>query len=103
MNEISGLLQQFTSGQGNPEQVGQAAEQHLNNVPPSEVQQQMQTAATNAENSGNGDLASTIRSMLDQHGGGQGLVGAAVGLIKSNPQILQHFEPGFAQGILSKI
>ena len=86
-----------------PEQVGQAADQHLNSVPPSEVQQQMQTAADNAENSGNGELASTIRGLLDQHGGGQGLIGAAVNLIKSDPQILQHFEPGFAQGILSKI
>lgn len=103
MNEISGLLQQFTGGQGDPEQIGQAADQHLSSVPPSEVQQQMQTAADNAENSGNGQLASTIRGLLDQQGGGQGIVGAAVGLIKSNPQILQHFEPGFVQGILSKI
>ncbi|HET7815755.1 MAG TPA: hypothetical protein VFL13_15445 [Candidatus Baltobacteraceae bacterium] len=103
MDEISGLVQQFTGGQADPQQVGQAADQHLNSVPPSEVQQQLQTAADNAENNGNGELASTIRNMLDQHGGGQGIVGEAVTLIKSNPQVLQHFEPEFVRGILSKI
>lgn len=103
MNEISGLLQQFTSGQGDPQQVAQAADQHLNSVGPNEVQQQLQTAADNAQSSGNGDLANTIQGLIDQHGSSSGIVGAAVNLIKNNPQVLQHFEPSFAQGILSKI
>ncbi len=100
-NEISGLIEQFTGG-ANSDQAQQAASDHVQSMDDTQVQQHLQTAADNAQSSGDTGVASMISSVLS--GGGAGdLKSRAIDLITNNPQVLQHFAPEFAQGILGRI
>lgn len=103
-NEISGLLQQVTSGQVDQQSVSQAANDHVGSMDPSEVTQHLQTAADNANQNGQGDIAQVITGFIERDGANpDALKQDAVGLITNNPQILQQFAPEFARGILSRI
>ena len=64
----------------------------------------MQTAADNLQQQGNGDLGQQAMSLAEQvRSNPSGAKDAVVSFIKNNPQVLQHFAPSFAQGILSKL
>lgn len=103
-NEISGLLQQVRSGQVDQQSVSQAASDHVSSMDPSDVTQHLQTAADNANQNGQGDVAQVIVGIVERDGTDtEALKRDAIGLITSNPQILQHFAPEFAQGILGRI
>lgn len=103
-NEISGILQQVTSGQVDQQSVSQAASDHVGSMDPSEVTQHLQTAADNANQNGQGDIAQVITSMVERDGTNtDALKQDAIGLITNNPQILQHFAPEFLRGILSRL
>ncbi|MDQ2817110.1 MAG: hypothetical protein M3T49_02705 [Candidatus Eremiobacteraeota bacterium] len=104
MNEFSGLLQRVTGGDADPQAVEQAATDHVSSMGSGELSDHMQTAADNARQNGQGDLAQQITGLVSQNGTNpQGLKDAAISLIKSNPQVLTHFAPPFAQGLLSRI
>lgn len=103
-NEVTGLLQQVTSGQVDPQSVSQAANDHVGSMDPSDVSQHLQTAADNANQNGQGDVAQVIIGIIERDGTNiDALKTDAIGLITSNPQILQHFAPEFAQGVLGRL
>jgi hypothetical protein len=104
MNEVAGLLQRVTTGEIDQSSVSQSAANQVSNMSHEELTQNLQNAATNADRNGFGELAQQIGGLLSQHGSNpQTLKQEAISLISSNPQILQHFEPEFARGILSRI
>jgi len=98
------MIQQVTSN-GNLQQIEQAAEQHLSSMgPPEEVTQHLQTAPPNAQQNGRNDVAQEIQGMMTRKQvDPQELKSAAVSYIRSNPQVLTHFAPSFAQGILHRV
>ena len=103
-NEVEGLLERVTGGQADPQTVENAVQSHIGNMDQTELTQHLQTAAAGAEMNGQNDVSQQIMGLLNQHGSDpQGLKDQAIALIKNNPQILQHFAPDFAKGILSKI
>jgi hypothetical protein len=103
-NEISGFLQRLTTGQVDQQSVSQAANDHVASMDPSEMTQHLQTAADNADQNGQGDIAQQIAGIIERDGGDMdALKRDAIGLISSNPQILQQFAPDFAKGILNRI
>jgi len=103
-NEVEGMIQRATSGEIDQSSVSQAAEEHISAIDPSQLTQHLQTAADNANQNGQSGAAQQIMGLLSQHRSNlEGLKGQVVSLITSNPEILQHFEPGFAKGILGRI
>lgn len=103
-NEMEGALKRAISGEIDSNSLGQAAEQHVQSADAQTVQSNMQTAANNASQNGQPDLAQQITSMLAQHKSDpQALKNDLVTLVKNNPQILQHFEPDFMRNILSRV
>jgi hypothetical protein len=104
INRIESLMGEIQSGNVDTGQIGQAAAQHVQSMDPQAVQQHLQTAAQNASQNGNEGLAQQIQGLLSANQGNpQGLKDEAVNFIKNNPQIIQHFAPEFAQGLLGKI
>lgn len=104
MNEVSGLLQRVTTGGIDQSSVSQAAGERVSSMSHEDVKQNLQTAAQNAQQTGNEGIAQQIMGLISQHGSNpQSLKQQAISLITSNPQILQHFEPQFAKDILSRI
>lgn len=103
-NEVAGLVQKVTTGEIDRQSVGQSAQQQVNTMPHEEVAQHVQTAADNAQQNGQPDLAKQLMQMLQQDGSDpQALKQDVVSLISSNPQIIQHFAPEFAQKILGSL
>lgn len=103
-NEVEGMLQRVTTGEIDTSSVSQAAGDHVQNMDHEELKNNLQNAADNANQNGQSGVAQQIMGLISQHGSNpQGLKDAAVSLISSNPQILQQFEPGFVQNILSRI
>ncbi len=103
-NEVENMLGRVTTGEVDQSSVGQAASEHIGSMDGSQVQQQLQTAADNASRNGQGDVAQQIAGLISQHGSDpQALKQEAISLVTSNPQILEHFEPAFAKGILGRI
>jgi hypothetical protein len=103
-NEVQGLLQRVTTGEIDTSSVSQAAGDHVQNMDHEQLKNNLQTAAGNASQNGQSDLAQQITSLISQHGANpQALKDAAVSLISSNPQILQQFEPGFVKSILGRV
>jgi len=101
--DIQGMIQQVTGG-GNVQQLEQAAEQHISSMAPQEVTQHLQTAASNAQQNGQDDVAQEIQGMIaSKQVNPEGLKSAAVSYIRNNPQVLTHFAPSFAQGILNRV
>jgi hypothetical protein len=103
-NDIEGALKRAVSGEVDGNALGQAAEQHVQSADPNAVQSQMETAANNAQQNGQPDLAQQIMSMLQQHKDDpQALKSDLVTLVKNNPQVLQHFQQEFSQKILGRL
>ncbi len=103
-NEIEGMVQSALGGNANPQAVGDAAGAHVATMDAGELSGHLQTAADNARQGGDEDVAQQIESMIAR---GQAdptaLKTAAVDFIRNNPQVLQQFAPPFARGILSKL
>lgn len=102
-NEVQGLLQRVTTGEVDQSKVSQAAEEHVSQMDQSQVQQHLQTAADNATQNGQTGIAQQIVGILQGSKDPDTLKQEAISLIQSNPQILQHFAPDFARGLLGKI
>lgn len=101
--DIGSLVQQVT-GSGNTQALGQAADDHLDSMEAGEVSQHLQTAADNASRDGENGVAQELQGLIAQHGVNRdALKSAAVAYIRSNPQVLTHFAPSFAQGLLNRI
>lgn len=97
------MIDQALSG-GNTPAVQQATEDHVAAMPPDEVEQHLQTAAENANANGQPDVAQEIQGIIEtRHVDPEELKNAAISYIKSNPQVLTHFAPSFAQGILNRV
>lgn len=104
MNRIETLMGEIQSGNVDTGQVGQAAQQHVQSMDPQQVQQHLQTAQQNAAQNGNQGLAQQIEGLLRScQGNPQGLKDEAINFIKTNPQVIQHFAPEFAQGLIGKL
>lgn len=102
--EVEGLIQKVTTGEIDQQSVGQAATEQVNTMPHDEVVQHVQTAANNAQQSGQPDIAKQLMQMVEQSGTNpQALKQDVISLISSNPQIIQHFAPEFAQRILGSL
>jgi hypothetical protein len=100
--QIEGMVQQVASGEIDQQSLSQAADQHIGSLDPNQVAQHVQTAATNAQQNGDTGMAGQLMGLLNQQGSNpQSLQGDLVTIITNNPQILQHFAPDFAKGILS--
>ena len=103
-NELVGILQQVTSGQVDQQAVSQAANDHVSSMDHSELTQNLQTAADNANQNGQGDIGQLIMGMIQRNGTNpEGLKEDAISLITNNPQILEQFAPDFAKGLLGRI
>lgn len=103
-NEVQGLLQRVTTGEIDQSSVSQAADEHVSQMDPAQVQQHLQTAAENANQKGQGDVAQQIMGILQRGSSDPNtLKQEAISLIKSNPQILEHFAPEFARPLLSRL
>jgi Asp-tRNA(Asn)/Glu-tRNA(Gln) amidotransferase B subunit len=103
-NEVEGMMKRAISGDIDQNQLQQAAEQHVQSVDDQTLKQNAQQAAQNASQNGKPELAQQIESLLQQHGNDpQALKQGVIDLIKNNPEVLQHFEGGFAKNLLSRI
>jgi hypothetical protein len=103
-NEVEGLMKRAVSGDIDQNSLQQAAEQHVQSVDDQTLKQNVQQAANNASQNGNQDLASQLEGIVQRNGTNvQGIKNDVVELIKKNPQVLQHFEGGFAKNLLSRI
>lgn len=103
-DSIKGMVEQAASGNIDQQQLGQAANDHVANTGPGELQDHLQTAASNLQQNGQNDLAQQATSLISQlQSNPSEAKNAIVSFIKNNPQVLQHFAPSFAQGILSKL
>lgn len=103
-NNLEDMVQKAVSGNVDPQAVEQAAAQHVQQCDNGELADHMQTAADNLQQQGNGDLGQQAMSLAEQvRSNPSGAKDAVVSFIKNNPQVLQHFAPSFAQGILSKL
>lgn len=103
-NDVQGLLQRVTTGDIDRPSISQAASEQVSQMDETGLAQHLHTAAGNAEQNGQSGVAQQITGLLSR---GQSNPGAlkqeAISLITSNPQILQHFEPGFAKAVLARI
>jgi hypothetical protein len=100
--QIEGMARQVASGEIDQQSLSQAVDQHIGSLDPNQVAQHVQTAATTAQQNGDTTMAGQLIGLLSQQGSNpQGLQGGLVSIITNNPQILQHFAPDFAKGILS--
>lgn len=91
-------------GNVDPQAVDDAASDHINTMDGNELGDHLDTAGQNLQQSGQGDLAQQVMSIASQaRDNPDAAKSAAIDLIKNNPQIIQHFAPSFAQGILGKL
>lgn len=102
-NELKSFAQRVETGEVDQQAVGQAAQDRVADMDHDEVAQHVQTAANNAQQNGDQSLAQQLMGLVENHGSGGDLKQQVVSLVTSNPQILQHFAPEFAKGILSKL
>lgn len=103
-NNLQNIMQQVTGGNADSAAVGQAATDHVSSMDSGELTQHMQTAADNLDQNGQGGLAGQLSGIIsERHSDPQGLKDAAVSFIKNNPQVLAHFAPSFAQGLLGRM
>lgn len=87
-----------------PQAVNDAASEHINSMNGSDLADHLNTAGENLQQSGEGDLAQRVMAIASQaRDNPDSAKSAAIDLLKNNPQIIQHFAPGFAQGILGKL
>jgi hypothetical protein len=101
--DLQNMIEQFAGGGSGPA-LEQAAEQHLGSMEPEEVTQHLETAAAQANANGETGVAQEIEGMIARKQvDPDALKDAAIAYIKSNPQVLTHFAPSFAQGILNRV
>ena len=101
--DILGTVEQALAG-GRSDDVGAAVSDHVASMDSGEVAQHLQSAADNAAANGQPDVAREIADIASRgQTDPESLKTAAIDYVKSNPQILAHFAPAFAQGILSKL
>lgn len=100
-NDVKTILGSL-EGSGSNQAVQQAAGEHVQNMDDSQVQQHVQTAASNASQNGDESAAQILKSLLQARQSGN-LKQALVEQLKSNPQLLEHFAPDFAKGILNRV
>lgn len=104
MDGLNNILGQFTSGNVDPQSVANAASQHVSDMDPGQLSDHLQTAASNAQQAGQGDIASQIQAIVGQlQSNPDGAKAAVIDLVRNNPQIVQHFAPEFLQGIAGKL
>ena len=102
-DSIENAIKQATGGNIDPAQLASAVESHLGSLDDGELAGHLQTAAGNAQQQGQGDVARQIVGLVEQlHQNPDDARSAIVSFVRNNPQILQHFAPEFAQGVLSK-
>lgn len=103
-NSLENLASQLTGGQIDPQALEQAVSQHIGSLDSGQLSDHLQTAATNLQQNGQGDLAQQATSLVEQVASNpSNAKDAVVSFVRNNPQVLQHFAPEFAQGILSKL
>lgn len=102
-DSIKSAVEQAAGGNLDPSQLASAVEAHLGSLGDEEVAGNLQTAASNAQQQGQGDLAQQVTGLISQlQQNPSDARTAIVAFVRSNPEILQHFAPEFAQGVLSK-
>lgn len=91
-------------GDVDPQAVDDAAADHINTMDGSELGDHLDTAGRNLQQNGQGNLAQQVMSIASQaRDNPDAAKSAAIDLVKNNPQIIQHFAPEFAQGILGRL
>jgi len=104
MKNITDMMQRVTGGDVDHEQVADAAADHIDSLDESQVKEHVQQAAENASQSGNTGVAQQLTGLLSRFRSDPAAAkDEAVSLIKQNPQLLSHFAPEFAQGILGRL
>lgn len=102
-DSIKGVVEEAAGGNLDPAQLAAAVESHLGTLGDDELAGHLQTAADNAQQQGNPDIAQQVTGLISQLQSNPGDARAAiVSFVQNNPQILQHFAPEFAQGVLAK-
>lgn len=86
-----------------PQALAQAASDHLSQIDSGQLSDHLQTAAQSLQQNGQGDLAQQLLGLAGSAGNGGSVVSEVTSFISSNPQVLEHFAPDFAQGILGKL
>ncbi|MFN2528175.1 MAG: hypothetical protein ABR584_05605 [Candidatus Baltobacteraceae bacterium] len=100
---IQNMIQEATGGE-NVQQLETAARDHISSMDSGDLTQHLQTGANNASQAGQHEVAQELTKMVEQRQvDPQALKDMAVSYIKSNPQVLTHFAPTFAQGILNRV
>ena len=103
-DQLKNMAGDLLGGGTDPQAVAQAASDHVNDMDPSTLQDHLNTAAQNLSQSGQGDVAQQVMGIISQvQTNPAGAKDAVVSLLQNNPELLQHFAPGFAQGILGKL
>lgn len=101
---IKNFAEQATSGNLNSSQVSQAVSDHLNTVDDGQLGDHLQTAASNLQQNGQGDLAQQVMGLVQQISSNpSGARDTIVSFVTNNPSVLQRFAPEFAQGITSRL
>ncbi len=103
-DSIKNAVEQAVGGNLDPQALGQAASDHVASVDNDQLAGHLQTAATNLQQQRQGDLAQQAMGLISQlQSNPQDAKGAIVAFIQSNPQVIAHFAPEFAQGILARL
>lgn len=101
---VENVLAGLASGSVDSGAVGQAATEHVGAMEPGDVQGHLENAAETAEANGQPDVARDLTGIAEQNASNpQALKDAAISYIRNNPQVLTHFAPSFAQGLLSRV
>jgi hypothetical protein len=103
-NEVEGMLKRVVTGEVDNQSVTQAAGASVASMEHKDLTQHVQTAANNAQQNGQPDLAQQLFSLLEEsRSNPQALKSGVISLIENNPQILQQFAPEFAKSVLGRI
>ncbi len=101
---IADMVQQVSGGKVDAQKLEQAAASHLAGLDNSQLRQHVEQAADNAGQNGETSIAQQLTGVVARfRTDPQGAKDEVVSLIKSNPQLLTHFAPEFAQGILGRL
>lgn len=101
---IADMVQQVSGGSVDAQKLQQAATSHMASLDNSQLRQHVEQAADNASQNGETSIAQQLTALVSRfRTDPTGAKDEAVSLIKSNPQLLTHFAPEFAQGILGRL
>jgi len=104
LNNVEGMLQQYTGGGGDTQQLEQATSDHVESMGSDDLVGHLRTAAQNMNQNGQSGMAQQVESMIsERQSNPEDLKSAAVSFIRNDPQVLTHFAPSFAQGILNRV